>query len=85
MNNNGGNKKEITLKERLSKPKEDIEKPEKKTTKKKKKEKKKGEKEGKTEKILTKVNFLKDYKKIDPDDDKGKEKDNIEVKVASKS
>ena len=89
MKNNGGNKKELTLRERLSKQEEkeenneqiekkDVEKKEEKKSKSKKKK-------DKTEKILTKVDFLKDYKKFDPDDELGAEKDNIEVEVTSKS
>jgi hypothetical protein len=86
MEQNGMGKKEVTLKEKLSQKADDeeekkVEVEEKKKTKKEKKEKKKS----KTEKILTKVDFLKDYKKFDPDDTEGKEKDNIEVKVTSKS
>lgn len=106
-------KKELTLRERLSQSnnqeeeeeeeeekKKDKSKREKKRTPKKKSEstkeregkaKRKGDKKGKeksgnkTEKILQKVDFLKDYKKLDPDDDEGKEKDNIVIKVTSKS
>ena len=88
MEQNGLGKKEITLKERLSQKEEVEEEKEEKTkpkkTKKAKKDKKK-EKKNKTEKILTKVDFLKDYKEFDPDDNEGREKDNIEVKVTSKS
>ncbi|KUK67121.1 MAG: transmembrane(s)protein [candidate division WS6 bacterium 36_33] len=89
MKQNGMGKKDVTLKEKLSQKAETEEgkkevKEEKKKTKKAKKEKN-GEKQNKTEKILTKVDFLKDYKKFDPDDKEGKEKDNIEVKVTSKS
>lgn len=115
--NNKTEKKEMTLRERLSqsntnnkkeeeeenkqeedlkvdkKSKKDKEKKKKgkkvkKKTPKKKKESTKEEKKeskNKTEKILQKVDFLKDYKRLDPDDDKGEEKDNIVVKVTSKS
>lgn len=90
-NNGEKEERELTLKERLSKGnsievKEEKE-PEKNSTKKEtkgKKKKKEKEPKKKTEKILQKVDFLKDYKKFDPDDDDGKEKDNIEVKVTSK-
>ncbi len=90
MEQNGMGKKEITLKEKLSQKAEEEEEEDKeekkkpKKTKKAKKDKKK-EQKSKTEKILTKVDFLKDYKEFDPDDKEGKEKDNIEVKVTSKS
>jgi hypothetical protein len=68
----------------------DEEKKEESTAKKKKKDKKKNEKKekknkkNKTEKILTKIDFLKDYKKFDPDDEHGSEKENIDIKVTSK-
>jgi hypothetical protein len=78
MMQNRGNKKELTLKEKLSQKIENEE-----ETKKEKKPKK--EKKSKTDKILTKVDFLEDYKKFDPDNKEGEEKDNIEVKVTSKS
>jgi len=65
--------KELTLKEKLSQKIES------------KEEKKEEKEESETDKILTKVDFLKDYKKFDPDDKKGEEKENIEVKVTSKS
>jgi hypothetical protein len=87
---NGDKKKELTLKEKLSQKQEGQEKREKQTEKEEKKDKKKKKKKevkkgkDKTEKILTKVDFLKDYKKFDPDDKQGEEKDNIEVKVTSK-
>jgi hypothetical protein len=94
---NGEKKEEMTLKERLSqKPKENTikqtekeeeenkEKGNKKKTKKEKKKKEKDPKKGKTEKILTKIDFLKDYKKFDPDDEKGEERNNIKVEVTSK-
>ena len=86
MEQNGLGKKEITLKEKLSQ-KEDMgeEKKEVKAAKQKTKKDKKKKENSKTEKILTKVDFLKDYKKFDPDDTEGKEKDNIEVKVTSKT
>lgn len=83
MGNNGGEKKEMTLRERLSKQEEKKE--EKEEIEKEKKKKEKKPKKDKTEKILTKVDFLKDYKKFDPDDEQGNEKDNIEVQVTSKS
>jgi hypothetical protein len=83
MEQNGMGKKEVTLKEKLSQKAE--EKEEKKEEKKVEKKGKKETKKSKTEKILTKVDFLKDYKIFDPDDKDGKEKDNIEVKVTSKS
>ncbi|HRY22231.1 MAG TPA: hypothetical protein P5311_00475 [Candidatus Dojkabacteria bacterium] len=89
MEQNGMGKKEITLKEKLSQKAEVEEKREEdKKEKKKAKESTKDknqDKGSKTEKILTAVDFLKDYKKFDPDDKEGKEKDNIEVKVTSKS
>ncbi len=92
MKSNGENKKELTLKERLSKQESNKEKNEKiekveverEEEKKEKKKSKPKKKKDKTEKILTKVNFLKDYKKFDPDDEQGNEKDNIEVEVTSK-
>jgi hypothetical protein len=89
MEQNGMGKKEITLKEKLSQKvevgeKREEDKKEKKKAKESTKDKNQ-DKESKTEKILTAVDFLKDYKKFDPDDKEGKEKDNIEVKVTSKS
>ncbi len=85
MKQNGMGKKDVTLKEKLSQKAEaDEEKGESKEEKKKTKKAKK-EKKSNTEKILTKVDFLKDYKEFDPDDEEGKEEDNIEVKVTSKS
>ena len=81
INNNGSDnseKKGMTLKEKLSK--KDNKKEEKKE---KKKEKTKKEKE--EEKVVTKIDFLKDFQKFDPDDEKGKEKKNIDVKITSKS
>jgi len=78
MMQNRGSRKELTLKEKLSQRIENEE-----ETKKEKKPKK--EKKSKTDKILTKVDFLEDYKKFDPDNKEGQEKDNIEVKVTSKS
>jgi hypothetical protein len=86
MEQNGMGKEEVTLKEKLSQKAEPEEEKQKevKEEKKTKKEKNK-KKKSKTEKILTKIDFLKDYKKFDPDDIEGKEKDNIEVKVTSKS
>lgn len=94
---NGEKKKELTLKEKLSQKKKGQEKKEEQTEKeeeeeekkakkkkKKKEEEKTKKKKGKTEKILTKIDFLQDYKKFDPDDKQGEEKDNIEVKVTSK-
>ncbi len=68
--------KELTLKEKLSQGVENKE---------EKKVDNKGKKKSKTDKILTKMDFLKDYKKFDPDDKEGEEKDNIQVKVTSKS
>ena len=80
MEKNGLGRKEVTLKEKLSQKEGKKE-----ESKKEKKGKKKETKKSKTEKILTKIDFLKDYKKFDPDDKEGKEKDNIEVKVTSKN
>lgn len=81
MDGNGDNKnKEMTLKERLSGQDSEA-KNRKDTPKKEVKEEKK--EEDKTEKILTKIDFLKDYKQFDPDNEDGKE--NIKVKVTSKS
>jgi len=81
-------KKKVKEKEEDKEEKEE-EKEKKESSKKKgkreKKEKSKKEPKGRTEKILTKVDFLKDYKKFDPDEKDGEEKDNIEVKVTSKS
>ena len=85
MKQNGMGEKELTLKERLSQKAETEEKKEDIKEEKKKVKKAKKEKKSKTEKILTKVDFLKDYKEFDPDDEEGKEEDNIEVKVTSKS
>ena len=73
---NGSTNKDITLKERLSKApekKEDI-----------KKEEKEKKEEKKEERIVAKIDFLKDFKMFDPDDEKGKEKNNIKVTVTSK-
>jgi hypothetical protein len=97
MRSNGENNEKMTLKERLSKKeevedeeaeeeeevKEEKKAKEEKPKEKKKKKKTKKKKKEKTEKIVSKVDFLKDYKKFDPDDDQGKEKDNLEVKVKS--
>jgi hypothetical protein len=85
MEQNGMGKKEVTLKEKLSQKAESEEKEKEVKEEKKTKKEKNKKKKSKTEKILTKVDFLKDYKKFDPDDTEGKEKDNIEVKVTSKS
>jgi hypothetical protein len=85
MEQNGMGKKEVTLKEKLSQKAEPEEKEKEVKEEKKTKKEKNKKKKSKTEKILTKVDFLKDYKKFDPDDTEGKEKDNIEVKVTSKS
>jgi hypothetical protein len=85
MEQNGMGKKEVTLKEKLSQKAEPEEKEREIKEEKKTKKQKNKKKKSKTEKILTKVDFLKDYKKFDPDDTEGKEKDNIEVKVTSKS
>lgn len=85
MEQNGLGKKEVTLKERLSQKEETKKEGEEEKGDRGKKNEKKEEKRSKTEKILTKVDFLKDYKKFDPDDKEGKEKDNIEVKVTSKN
>lgn len=64
--------KELTLKEKLTKTEE------------KPLEKKKEEKVKKEDRVVTKIDFLKDFKMFDPDDEKGKEKDNIKVTVTSK-
>jgi len=85
MKQNGMGKKDVTLKEKLSQKAEADEEKEESKEEKKKTKKAKKEKKSKTEKILTKVDFLKDYKEFDPDDEEGKEEDNIEVKVTSKS
>ena len=85
MEQNGMGKKEVTLKERLSQKAETEGKKEEVKEEKKKTKKAKKEEKSKTEKILTKVDFLKDYKEFDPDDKEGKEEDNIKVKVTSKS
>ncbi len=70
---NGKKGKEMTLKEKLSK-----------SDKKEIPIEKKKEEETKQEKIVTKIDFLKDFKMFDPDDEKGKEKDNIKVTLTSK-
>ncbi len=44
----------------------------------------KEEKKQEKPEFLSKIDFLKDFKKFDPDDDKGKEKDNIKVSLTSK-
>jgi hypothetical protein len=77
-NNDNHSTRELTLKEKLSQEDKE-EKP-----KESKETEEKSKKKNKTEKILTKVDFLKDYKNFDPDDEKGSEKENIEVKVTSK-
>jgi len=68
------NEKPLTLLEKLKdktvnieSPVEEEKEPEEKTTKKK-------ETESKGEKIVTKIDFLKNYQEHDPDDDRGKEK-----------
>jgi hypothetical protein len=76
------NNKEV--KKDSKKKRKKVKKKQKKEDKEKKNQGKKKKKKNKTEVILTKVDFLKDYKKFDPDDDEGKEKDNIEINVTSK-
>lgn len=78
---NGRTNKEMTLKEKLSQKEED---------KGKKDTKEKKGKNKKEEKIVTKIDFLKDFKMFDPDDERGKEKDttekndNVKVTLTSK-
>lgn len=73
--NNGSTKEEKTLRELLGgqEEKKDVEKKKKGKIFSKKKEEKSEKEEGKKEKIFTKKDFLKDFKKFDPDTDSGKE------------
>jgi hypothetical protein len=73
ISENGKSNKDITLKEKLSQsePKKEEKKPIK-------------EEKKKEERIVTKIDFLKDFKMFDPDDEKGEEKENIKVTVTSK-
>ena len=68
---NGKQSKDLTLKEKLTQKEQNIKKPKK-------------IKEEKKERIVTKIDFLKDFKMFDPDDEKGKEEDSIKVTVTSK-
>lgn len=89
MNNNGKKdkgEKGMTLKEKLSKKGKKVEEEKKVEVKKEEKEEKK-EKEKKAkkeEKIVTKIDFLKDFKTFDPDDEKGREKEKIDIEITSK-
>lgn len=74
INNGKEKKEEITLKEKLSGKKE--------VTPKKEPEKK--EEEKKEDKVVTKIDFLKDFKMFDPDNEKGEEKKDIKVTLTSK-
>lgn len=89
MNSNGKNKdneKGMTLKEKLSKKSKKVEEEkEEKEVEVKKEEKKKEKKAKKEEKIVTKIDFLKDFKTFDPDDEKGREKEQkIDIEITSK-
>ena len=88
MNNNGKKEKEekgMTLKEKLSKKGKKVEEEKKdKEVEVKKEEKKKEKKAKKEEKIVTKIDFLKDFKTFDPDDEKGREKEKIDIEITSK-
>ena len=88
MNNNGKKEKEekgMTLKEKLSKKGKKVEEEkEDKEVEVKEEEKKKEKKAKKEEKIVTKIDFLKDFKTFDPDDEKGREKEKIDIEITSK-
>lgn len=88
MNNNGKKdkgEKGMTLKEKLSKKGKKVEEEKKdKEVEVKKEEKEKEKKAKKEEKIVTKIDFLKDFKTFDPDDEKGREKEKIDIEITSK-
>ena len=88
MNNNGKKEKEekgMTLKEKLSKKGKKVEEEkEDKEVEVKEEEKKKEKKAKKEEKIVTKIDFLNDFKTFDPDDEKGREKEKIDIEITSK-
>jgi len=88
MNNNGKKdkgEKGMTLKEKLSKKGKKVEEEkEDKEVEVKEEEKKKEKKAKKEEKIVTKIDFLKDFKTFDPDDEKGREKEKIDIEITSK-
>ena len=75
----------MTLKEKLSKKGKKVEEEkEDKEVEVKEEEKKKEKKAKKEEKIVTKIDFLKDFKTFDPDDEKGREKEKIDIEITSK-
>lgn len=69
-----GEEKPLTLLEKLKDKTVNIENPVEEEKEPKEKPVKKNEKENKGEKIVTKIDFLKNYQEHDPDDDRGKEK-----------
>lgn len=73
--------KELTLKEKLLGKKEEKPIEEKKSEKTEKSSEHKEEIDDKEEKIVTKIDFLRDFKNFDPDDTKGKESSNPQRKI----